>query len=695
MKQDPSPRLIRFGVFEADLCARELRKHGRPTRIQEQPFQVLAALLERPEELVTREELRQRLWPAGTFVDFENSLNAAVNRVREVLGDSADNPRFIETLPRRGYRFIAPASVVLEGGVGSVSSATSASTRPRRLSQFLFAGAAILVVATMAAFVRPTAIPRVVRVTQLTNTNLVIPNNSGDLDSPLLTDGSRIYFSNVLNGHVTVQQLSARGGDPVAITSSFENIALFDLSPDGSELLAGVFVEQSADIMDLWILPTSGAPASRIGNLRAGGAGWSPDGDQIVYGERRALFVAQRNGTGVRKVTEMACECSILFPRWSPSGRILRFTVVDDEAQTNALWEISEDGGNPRLVFPDQTDVHSEKGIWTPDGRLFVFDDTRSIWVRSEARSLLSWTLRPPAQLTEGPLSMFSAALSRDGRKLFVIGEHNQGEVLRYDLQSSRFARFLEGLSAEGLDFSRDRQWIVYVSYPDGTLWRSRADGRDRLQLTLPPLVANYPRWSPDGSRIVFTGQSTGKPLNVYTINSDGSDLQAMPGPEWKIAPSWSADGKSIAFALDAHKRYLALYDLETRKTSILSNDKTFLPIFSPDGRYIVGATTRPPRLRLFDFRARKWRDLSAKISDSWTWSHDSRYIYMDQETQERPSIQRVRITDGVTEQVADLGAVSRSRGIFDPWFGLDADDEPMVLRDLSSQQIYALDWEK
>ncbi len=105
----------------------------------------------------------------------------------------------------------------------------------------------------------------------------------------------------------------------------------------------------------------------------------------------------------------------------------------------------------------------------------------------------------------------------------------------------------------------------------------------------------------------------TGKPLNVYTIHSDGSDLQAMPGPEWKIAPSWSADGKSIAFALDAHKRYLALYDLETRKTSILSNDKTFLPIFSPDGRYIVGATTRPPRLRLFDFRARKWRDLMRK----------------------------------------------------------------------------------
>ncbi len=442
MKQDPSPRLIRFGVFEADLCARELRKHGRPTRIQEQPFQVLAALLERPEELVTG-STTVNACPAGTFVDFENSLNAAVNRVREVLGDSADNPRFIETLPRRGYRFIAPASVVLEGGVGSVSSATSASTRPRRLSQFLFAGAAILVVATMAAFVRPTAIPRVVRVTQLTNTNLVIPNNSGDLDSPLLTDGSRIYFSNVLNGHVTVQQLSARGGDPVAITSSFENIALFDLSPDGSELLAGVFVEQSADIMDLWILPTSGAPASRIGNLRAGGACWSPDGDQIVYGERRTLFVAQQTALGFarsRRWLASAASCFALVPQ-RPNSLLHRSRRRGSDERAlgdfRRRWESA-------LVFPDQTDVHSEKGICTPDGRLFVFDDTRSIWVRSEARSLLSWTLRPPAQLTEGPLSMFSAALSRDGRLLLVIGEHiGRSSLLR--LAELTFCTFSRG----------------------------------------------------------------------------------------------------------------------------------------------------------------------------------------------------------------------------------------------------------
>src|SRR5918999_5166036 len=97
----------RFGTFEVDLRARELRKGGIRIRLQDQPFEILAVMLERPGEVVTRDELRERLWPAGTFVDFEHSLNAAVKRLRAALGDDADNPRFVETLHKRGYRFIA------------------------------------------------------------------------------------------------------------------------------------------------------------------------------------------------------------------------------------------------------------------------------------------------------------------------------------------------------------------------------------------------------------------------------------------------------------------------------------------------------------------------------------------------------------------------------------------------------------
>lgn len=110
MEQSPGPNLVRFGEYEADLRSGELRRQGQRLKLQEKPFQVLAALLARPGELVTREELRQSLWPADTFVDFEHGLNTAVNKVRDVLRDSANNPRFIETLPRRGYRFVGAIS---------------------------------------------------------------------------------------------------------------------------------------------------------------------------------------------------------------------------------------------------------------------------------------------------------------------------------------------------------------------------------------------------------------------------------------------------------------------------------------------------------------------------------------------------------------------------------------------------------
>src|SRR3954462_6579328 len=98
--------LIRFGIFEVELQAGELRRHGFKVKVQEQPFQVLVMLLERPGEVVTRDELKRSLWPADTYVDFEGGLNRAINRLREALGDDAERPRFTETMPRRGYRFV-------------------------------------------------------------------------------------------------------------------------------------------------------------------------------------------------------------------------------------------------------------------------------------------------------------------------------------------------------------------------------------------------------------------------------------------------------------------------------------------------------------------------------------------------------------------------------------------------------------
>ena len=137
METSNGTRMIQFGVFEADLRAGELRRKGSKVRLQEQPFQILMMLLQRPGEVITREELRTHLWPADTFVDFDHSLNAAVRRLRDALGDTAENPRFVETVARRGYRFLAPVNLTPSNSTpsnGRRGRRTQLKSRPLRQS---------------------------------------------------------------------------------------------------------------------------------------------------------------------------------------------------------------------------------------------------------------------------------------------------------------------------------------------------------------------------------------------------------------------------------------------------------------------------------------------------------------------------------------------------------------------------------
>src|SRR5215467_13276498 len=201
-------KTVQFGLFEVDLLARELRKSGIKIKLHDQPFQVLTVLIERPGEIVTREELHSRLWPSDTFVDFDLSLNSAVKKLRQALGDESDNPRFVETLYRRGYRFIAPVSTAgpQNGGVAAPQPKAAAAedvpknSDPRspvavspagssRYGMWLAAGvSALLLVAALVYALLPEPAPRVVRFTQITS--------GGRLHqlSFLATDGQRLYF---------------------------------------------------------------------------------------------------------------------------------------------------------------------------------------------------------------------------------------------------------------------------------------------------------------------------------------------------------------------------------------------------------------------------------------------------------------------------------------------------------------------
>jgi DNA-binding winged helix-turn-helix (wHTH) protein len=195
-------RIVRFGTFEADLSARQLRKSGVRIKLQRQPFEILAMLLERPGELVTREDVQQRLWPTDTFVDFDHGVNTAINRLREALGDSAENPRFIETVPRRGYQFIAPIeshASVLPGSNAAVASSSGAGRGttqdapriPKRRPVVLAAAAAVaitLLAGLSSGRVRQRLFGR--RSTQIRSLAVLpLVNLSSDKDQDYFTDG--------------------------------------------------------------------------------------------------------------------------------------------------------------------------------------------------------------------------------------------------------------------------------------------------------------------------------------------------------------------------------------------------------------------------------------------------------------------------------------------------------------------------
>jgi Tol biopolymer transport system component len=307
-----------------------------------------------------------------------------------------------------------------------------------------------------------------------------------------------------------------------------------------------------------------------------------------------------------------------------------------------------------------------------------------------------------PFQLTAGPLSFFFVAPSPDGKKLFVGASQTRGELVRYDPKSHQFVPFLSGISAGELDFSRDGKWVTYVSYPENTLWRSRADGSDRLQLTFPPVSASLPRWSPDGTQIAFVDIQPGRPWKTFLISSQGGTPQEILAESHpQVDPTWSPDGKKLAFGRTEATGYsealdIRIVDLATHQAEIVPGSQNlYSPRWSPDGQYLAALTPDSTKLRVFNFKTQKWSDWvnEPEIVGFPTWSRDSSFLYYDTTFTTHPNFRRVKVGQTQSELLADLKDLHRL-GSFavGQWSGLAPDSSPLFVRDLSTSEIYALE---
>jgi Tol biopolymer transport system component len=364
------------------------------------------------------------------------------------------------------------------------------------------------------------------------------------------------------------------------------------------------------------------------------------------------------------------------------------------------------DGTSARPLLPSLKAITSCCGNWTPDGNYFVFqansEGRTDIWAIRE-RGLFQKSESNPTRLTTGPLNYWAPLPSKDGKKIFVVGEQPHGELLRYDTKLGQFVPFMNGFSAEQVRFSPDGQWAAYITYPEGILWKSKVDGSERLQLSFSPIRAALPTWSPDGKRITYVAATEGQAFKIYVISADGGGSEEIiPQEPVQNDPAWSADGNSIIFGESPISQLGALrtnglhvVDLKTHVASIIpGTEGLWSPRSSPDGRYLAGLHADNQRLMLFDWKTHQTTELAKANFISWPeWSRDSQYIHFGLGNK----LVRVRISDRKLEEIKNVEDMRRlfgfrPTGFFTNWWGLAPDESPLVLRSATTQEIYALD---
>jgi Tol biopolymer transport system component len=315
--------------------------------------------------------------------------------------------------------------------------------------------------------------------------------------------------------------------------------------------------------------------------------------------------------------------------------------------------------------------------------------------------------------MTTGPTRWSDIVVSNDGKIVFSRGITSRGELVIQEPKSNELLPYMGGISAEHVSFSRDGKYMVYVTFPEGVMWRANRDGSGLMQLTRPPIHPLNPRWSPDGSKILFNGLSSTGLRVMYTISSQGGTPTRMLPDDADIEanPTWSPDGKEIVFnrssgagQLRAEPPATCILDLTTGKIRTLPpSPKIFWSSrWSPDGRFIVGLAMPVDDLELFDLETGKWSSLNPQQGriNYPSWSHDGRFIYFlvgsyaeDKSTGE-PGVYRIPVTGGKAEKVVSLRGF-RHTGWLGIWMGLDPDDRPMLLRDEGTDEIYALTLER
>jgi DNA-binding winged helix-turn-helix (wHTH) protein/Tol biopolymer transport system component len=704
--------VFRFADVEVREREFTLIKAGKALTVEPKAFRALLFLLHNPQRLISKEELLNSLW--GDAAVTEGSLTRCIWLLRRLLEDDIHQPRYIETVATVGYRFVCPVEVSEDGGYGIESKAPErrfqsasdlafaleavseqgsrspiAAISPRSRSRWIWAVVASLAMAMIAALILwwriPPEIPVVESVTQLTD------DGQSKLGT-VITDGSRVYFNEGQTGSLKIVQVSATGGSTAMVESRLTNPQIAGLAPDGSSLLALVGNSSiNNPARPMWSIPLPAGEPRRLGDAQAQDAGYFPDG-RIVFALGPALYVADSDGSNPRKLTSAATGY-VWRLMVSPDGKRIVFTRFSPDRLTASLFESTADGTGVRAIPNSKQNVSQCCGAWSSDGKYLVYstwhEGSGDLWLLPLQAQLFHGS-GEPVRLTNGELSHEGGACwSRDGKQLFAIGTKQRGEVVRYDMKSKQFLPFLSGISATDLTFSKDGKWVSYLSYPDHMLWRSRADGTDRRQLTYPPMGVLLPFISPDGKRIVF-GTSR---LETYVVSTEGGLPQRILDKN-SVAANWSPDGNLLVFNSLVLGRTLGLhtFDLRTGKVSDVPSSQGNFGALWVTQDTLVAPNRDSTKFQTFDLKTQKWSDLTTGRFVNAMVSPDGKYLYFTTGGAE-PKALRIRFSNHEIETIANLKGLRR---VVDPvttntQINVAPDGSPIFTLDRGTQEIYAL----
>jgi Tol biopolymer transport system component/DNA-binding winged helix-turn-helix (wHTH) protein len=557
--ETPIRQIRRFGIFEVDLRRRELLRNGLQIKLRDQSFLLLAALLEQPGELVTREELRSKLWPDGTFVDFDHSLNAAIKRLRDALGDDPETPRFIETVPKRGYRFLAPVDDSSMSQIKTSGRLSMVATVAWLFRFRVLAGVVFLLVATLGAILygsrsRKQLARLPIKIVPLTT------YRGAESGSAFSGDGEQVAF--VWDGDAlgrTDIYVKRIGIDPPLKLTRSDGLVCCAAWTSDSRYVG--FERCSGENQGIYLVPSLGGPERKLENTPGcNGISWSPNEQVLAFSGKKspdgpwALFLMSLDDRQPHQVTFPATDLiGDQEPVFSPDGKFIAFIRIVGES-TPDIYIVPVSGGPVRRLTYDK--AYLEGITWTSDGQKLVFSSHRegsaSLWVIAVRGG-------EPKRLPLGGSVASQPAISRQGNRLSYTQGYvhpNLWEIQISGIAAMRHSEAKPFLSSATYNnapqFSPDGKNLAFASLRSGDMevWVCEiAACSEPRQLTSLRSLSGTPRWSPDSKQISFESRPHGHSQIFVVSAGGGKPLPITDGTAEDKVSSWSPDGSFIYFA--------------------------------------------------------------------------------------------------------------------------------------------------